>query len=112
MTLLITCIAAVTATVIWYLSDRARRLRISTLALMYWGASLMWLVDAVTEYAEQRADYFRPAAADMLNDTFLGLSAAVLGLVIWMISVLIHDPEGTLRAALLRKKQEHCDDAE
>lgn len=105
MTLLIACIAAVSATVIWYVSGRARTLRVSTLALMYWGASLMWLVDAVAEYVDLRADYFQPAASDVLNDTFLGLSAVVLGLVIWLVSVLVHDPEGTLRAALLRKKQ-------
>ncbi|MBR3267245.1 MAG: hypothetical protein IKI58_00720 [Oscillospiraceae bacterium] len=103
MTLLLTCLAAVTVTVIWYVSPRARKLKIGSLALMYWGASLMWLVDAVTEYIELRADYFRPEAADLLNDTLLGFAVAVLGAVIWLVALLIRDPEGVVRASLFRK---------
>ena len=63
----------------------------------------MWLVDAVFEYAELGAEYFTPAAADMLNDAFLGLSAVALGLVIWVVRLLVTDPKGSVRAAL--KKQ-------
>lgn len=100
MTLLIAMISAVIATAVWYQSEKARKLHVGTLALMYWGASLMWLVDAAVEYAELRAEYFAPAAADMLNDAFLGLSVAVLGLVIWMVIVLVRDPLGTVRDLL------------
>ena len=50
MTLLITVFAAAIATILWYNSKADRKL--GTLALMYWGASLMWLVDAVVEYIE------------------------------------------------------------
>lgn len=39
----------------------------------------------------------------MLNDTFLGLSVVVLGLVIWMVILLIKDPKGVIKKALLRK---------
>lgn len=100
MTLLITVIAAVIVTAVWYLSEKARKMHIGTLALMYWGASLMWLVDAAVEFSELREAYFTPAASDMLNDAFLGLSAAVLGLVIWTVIVLIKDPLGTVRTVL------------
>lgn len=103
MTLLITVTAAAVCTAIWYASGRARRLKIGTLALIYWGASLMWLVDAVVEYAELGAKYFEPAAADMRNDAFLGLSAAALGLVIWLVILLIKDPENVVKNALRRK---------
>lgn len=103
MTLLITCFAAIVTTVIWYTNEKARQLKIGTLCLMYWGASLMWLVDAVAEYLELRAEFFTPAAADMLNDSYLGLSVVALGLVIWLAIVLIKDPNGTVHAAILKK---------
>ncbi|MGN1423352.1 MAG: hypothetical protein ACI4XA_08250 [Oscillospiraceae bacterium] len=103
MTLLITVIAAIISTVVWYTNEKARKLNISFLCLMYWGASLMWLVDAVVEYAQTGAEYFLPAAADMVNDGFLGLSVAALGSVIWLVSVIIKDPNGVVKAVLIKK---------
>lgn len=97
MTLLITVFAAVVATVFWYRGGAKDEMKISTLCYLYWGASLMWFIDAVFEYAELRAEYFTPAAADMLNDTFLGFSAVALGLVIWLAAVLWKDPKGKWR---------------
>ena len=97
MTLLLTLIAAVISTLIWYLSERARRLKIVTLLYLYWGASLMWFVDAVFEYIEMRAAYFTPSISDMINDSFLGLSVIVLGLIIWVIVILIKDPENVIK---------------
>ena len=49
MTLLIAVFAAVITTIIWYTNDKRSQLKLGTLALMYWGASLMWMVDAVVE---------------------------------------------------------------
>lgn len=104
MTLLITVFAAVTATVKWYVRKNDD-MRLGTLCFLYWGASLMWLVDAIFEYAELGAEYFTPAVEDMLNDTFLGLSAVALGLVIWLVRLLILDPKGVIRASLMKKTQ-------
>lgn len=95
MTLLITLLAAVVCTVIWYV--KGNRYRVSTLCWMFWGASLMWTVDAVTEYIELKEEYFSPAATDMLNDAFLGVSVVALGLVIWVMDLLLHDPKGVFR---------------
>ena len=92
MTLLITVFAAIASTLLWYTHDN-NRMRFGMLALMFWGASLMWLVDAVVEYIELGAEYFTPAASDMLNDAYLGLSVVALGLVIWLIYLLIKDPK-------------------
>lgn len=103
MTLLTAVTAAVISTVVWYVSPVARKLGVGRLSLMYWGASLMWLVDAVVEFAEVRAEYFTPAPADMLNDAFLGVSVVVLGLVIWLVTVLIKDPSGVVREALNKR---------
>lgn len=104
MTLLITVFAAVICTVIWYKGAPKDEMRISTLCYMYWGASLMWLIDAVFEYAELHEEFFTPALEDMINDTYLGLSVVALGLVAWMVILLIKDPKGSVKAALLRKK--------
>ena len=96
MTLLITLFAAAVTTILWYNGKADRKL--GTLALMYWGASLMWLVDAVVEYMELGAEYFEQAPADMLNDSFLGLCVVVLGIVIWLVVLLVKDPEGKVKA--------------
>ena len=104
MTLLITLFASIAVTLVWYLNSKARKLGIGTLCLAFWGASLMWLVDAVAEYIREGENYFRPAGADMLNDAFLGLSAVALALAVWVISVIIRDPGGVVRSRL--KKHE------
>ena len=104
MTLLTTVFAAVICTVIWYKGAPKSEMKVGVLCWMYWGASLMWLVDAIFEYAELHAEYFTPAPADMLNDFYLGLSLVALGLVIWLIILLVKDPKGVVKAALFRKK--------
>jgi len=104
LTLLVTVFAAVITAIIWYNKLPSDDMRVGMLSLMYWGASLMWLVDAIAEFVRSGAEMFRVSAGDMLNDLFLGLSAVALGLVIWLVSVLIRDPKGNLRAALLKKK--------
>ena len=103
MTLLITVFAAVIATVVWY-NRKDDNMKLGILLFMFWGASIMWLVDAVFEYAEMGAEYFTPAAGDMLNDAFLGLSVVALGLVIWIVRLLITDPKGSVQEALRKKK--------
>ena len=105
MTLLTTVFAAIICTVLWYKKEEARTLNVGTLCLMYWGASLMWLVDAIFEYAELRAEYFTPAPADMLNDLYLGLSVVAFGLIIWLVILLIKDPKGVVKNALARGKK-------
>ncbi|MCH5212398.1 MAG: hypothetical protein J1G06_05245 [Oscillospiraceae bacterium] len=103
MTLLITLFAAIASTIVWYTHPKSK-LRLGTLSLMFWGASLMWLVDAVVEYFELKAEYFTPAAADMLNDAFLGLSVIALGLTFWLTIVLIKDPNGVLKNSFMSKE--------
>ncbi|MCD8255050.1 MAG: hypothetical protein LUC36_05855 [Oscillospiraceae bacterium] len=83
MTLLITVFAAVISTAVWYRTAPKGTMMVGVLCWLYWGASLMWLVDAVAEYVELGAALFTPEPSDMLNDAFLGLSAVELGLVIW-----------------------------
>lgn len=105
MTLLTTIFAAVIATVVWYKGAPKSEMKVGTLCLMYWGASVMWLADAIFEYAEMGAEFFTPAPADMLNDFYLGLSVVALGLVIWLIILLVKDPKGVVKSALFKKKK-------
>ncbi len=106
MTLLVTVFAAVISTAVWYKNAPENEMKTGILCWMYWGASLMWFVDAIYEYAELGAEYFSPAPADMLNDLFLGLSVVALGLIIWIAVLLISDPKGVVRASLFRKKKD------
>lgn len=104
MTLLTTVFAAIICTVIWYKGAPKSEMKVGALCWMYWGASLMWLVDAIFEYAELGAEYFAPAPMDMLNDFYLGLSVVAFGLIIWLVILLVKDPKGVVKAALFKKK--------
>lgn len=104
MTLLTTVFAAIISTVIWYKNAPKDEMKVGILCWMYWGASLMWFVDAIFEYVELQAEYFTPAPIDMLNDFYLGLSVVALGLVIWIVILLIKDPKGVIKTALFKKK--------
>lgn len=105
MTLLITVFAAIASTIVWYVCPKRAEMRLGTLVLMFWGASLMWLVDAVFEYAELGAEYFSPAVSDMQNDAFLGLCIVALGLVIWLCILLVKDPKGVIKNTLAGRKK-------
>lgn len=102
MTLLITVFAAIVSTVKWY-TRKDDTMQLGTLCFLFWGASIMWLVDALFEYAELHEAYFTPAIGDLINDSFLGLSVVALGLIIWLVKLLISDPKGTLRKTLVKK---------
>lgn len=105
MTLLVCVFAAIAATVKWYKDMPEGKMKLGILCWMFWGASIMWLVDAIFEYAELHAEYFTPAPADMLNDLFLGLSVVALGLIIWLVRLLILDPKGVIQGTLFKKRE-------
>ncbi|MCH5256476.1 MAG: hypothetical protein J1D87_04245 [Lachnospiraceae bacterium] len=104
MTLLTTVFAAIISTIIWYKNAPKDEMKIGVLCWLYWGASLMWFVDAIFEYMELQAEYFTPEPVDMLNDFYLGLSVVALGLIIWLAILLIKDPKGVVKASLFKKK--------
>ena len=104
MTLLTSVFAAIICTVIWYKNAPKSEMKVGVLCWMFWGSSLMWLIDAIFEYAELGAAYFTPEPADMLNDLFLGLAVVALGLIIWLVILLIADPKKVIRKSLFKKK--------
>ncbi|SHH31987.1 hypothetical protein [Sporanaerobacter acetigenes] len=103
MTLLTTVFAAIICTIIWYKKAPNDDMKINVLCYMYWGASLMWFVDSIFEYAELHEKFFRPAIEDMINDFYLGLSVIALGLIVWLIILLVKDPRGAVKASLSKK---------
>ena len=103
MCLILTALAAVISTAVWYASQTMRDMKISVLCWLFWGAAIMWLVDLVFEYAEEGAAVFEPAMADVLNESLLGLAVITLALVIWTVVYLVSDPKGVLRSVLLKK---------
>ncbi len=97
MCLLITVIAAIVSTILWYSHAEKDTYKFGTLSIIYWGASLMWFIDAVFEYIELRAEFFNQPPADLLNDTILGICAVVVGLIAWLVILLCKDPKGVFK---------------
>ena len=91
MCLVITAFAAVITTIIWYFKANFRELRLGILALMYWGAALMWTVDGFFCVAE--GEPFLDLSG---NDAALGLVIVLCGLVAWLLILLYNDPKKVL----------------
>ena len=104
MTLLATVFAAIICTILWYKKAPNNEMKLGILCFMYWGASIMWFVDAIFEYAELKAAYFTPALEDMVNDLYLGLSVVALGLIVWLVVLLVKDPRGVFKTMFQKKK--------
>ena len=102
MTLLITVIAAVVSTAVWYVNEKRDTYKLGTLSLIYWGASLMWLMDFVFEYAELKTEYFNQEFADILNDSLLGITVVTIGFIAWVAVLLIKDPKDVFRKKLAK----------
>ena len=100
MTLVITALAAIAATVFLYAKPAvARRLNMGVLALMYWGASLMWCVDGFACLAEGEPFIELSDATAMADDALLGLCVVVLGLVVWGIVCAVKSRKKTAIAS-------------
>ena len=97
MTLLITIIAAVVAAAVWYVNEKRDEYKLGTLSLIYWGASLMWFMDFVFEYAELKTEYFSQSFSDILNDSLLGVTVVVIGLAAWLVILFVKDPKGVFK---------------
>lgn len=112
MTLLITLFAAIIATACWYARAPKSKMRLDLLCWMYWGASLMWMVDLLAEYLEAGTEVFTPAPLDMLHDSYLGLSVVALGGVIWVVYLIVKDPRGVRSQVLAQQESAiHSDSA-
>ena len=98
MWLIMTALAAVVTTVIWYVKAPEGKYKLGLLSLIFWGATLMWFVDHVMAYLTEGGEFFEinPDA------TLLGLSVIIFGLLVWLIVLLVSDPKGDLKRFLKR----------
>ena len=98
MWLIMTALAAIITTVIWYAKSPDDKYKLGLLSLMFWGATLMWFVDHVMAYVTEGGEFFEIN----LDATLLGVSVIVFALLIWEIALLVGDPKGVLKRALKR----------
>lgn len=85
MCLLLTLLAAVISTIV-YVKAPNNLYKVSTLCFLYWGASLMWLVDSFFCIAE--GESFLNLS---LNDAQLGFTVVLCGVGAWAIILLLHN---------------------
>ncbi len=98
MWLIMTALAALITTAIWYIKAPEDKYKLGLLSLLFWGATLMWLVDHVMAYITEGGDFFEIS----LDATLLGLSVIILALLVWGIVLLVSDPKGVLKRAFRR----------
>jgi hypothetical protein len=99
MWLIMTALAAVITTIIWYVKSPNDKYKLGLLSLMFWGATIMWLVDHIIAFASEGGEFFEINA----DATMLGLAVIVLALVVWTIVLVISDPKGVLKKVLKSK---------
>jgi peptidoglycan biosynthesis protein MviN/MurJ (putative lipid II flippase) len=96
MFLIITALAAIITTVIWYVKAPEDKYKLGLLSWFFWGATLMWLVDHVMAYLAEGGEFFELN----LDATMLGISVIMLALFVWIIVLLVSDPKGVLKKVL------------
>ncbi len=93
MWFIITSLAAVITTVIWYIKTPEDKYKLGFLSLIFWGATLMWFVDHLMGYLMEGGEFFEIN----LDATILGLVVIIVALIIWEIALLRDDPKGVLK---------------
>ncbi|NWF77569.1 MAG: hypothetical protein HXY36_03085 [Chloroflexi bacterium] len=96
MWLIMTALAGVIATAIWYVKAPEDKYKLGLLSLFFWGATLMWLVDHVMAYVTEGGEFLEIN----LDATLLGVAVIVFALFVWEIVLVVNDPKGALRKAL------------
>ena len=98
MWLIITALAAIITTVIWYIKTPEDKYKLGLLSLFFWGATIMWLVDHIMAYLNEGGAFF-----EINQDaTLLGISVIIVTLLVWLIVLLVSDPKKVLKTILRR----------
>jgi hypothetical protein len=98
MWLILTALAAIITTVIWYVKAPADKYKVGLLSLFFWGATVMWFVDHVMAYISEGGEFFEIN----LDATLLGVTVIILALLVWEIVLLVSDPKGVLKRIFKR----------
>jgi hypothetical protein len=94
MWLILTASAAIITTAIWYVKAPEDKYKLGLLSLIFWGATIMWLVDHVMAYLTEGGEFFEVN----LDATLLGVSVIMLALFVWLIVLLVSDPKGVIKS--------------
>ena len=98
MWLIMTSLAAIITTAIWYVKAPNDKYKLGLLSWIFWGATLMWSVDHVMAYLIEGGEFFEIN----LDATLLGLTVITFALLVWVIVLLISDPKGVFKSVLNR----------
>lgn len=98
MYLIITAIAAIIVTIAWYSKAPNDTYKLGTLSLIFWGATIMWLVDHVIAYLAEGGEFLEIS----LDATMLGVCVVIIGLLAWLVMLLIKDPKKVFNVVLKR----------
>ncbi len=98
MWLIMTALAAIITTVVWYVKAPEDKYKLGLLSLFYWGATLMWFIDHIMAYLTEGGEFFEIST----DATLLGVAMIVFALIVWLIVLLISDPKGILKIVLKR----------
>jgi peptidoglycan biosynthesis protein MviN/MurJ (putative lipid II flippase) len=96
MWLILTALAAIITSIIWYVKQPDDKYKLGTLCLMFWGATIMWLVDHIMAVATEGGAFFEVS----LDATMLGVSVIILALAVWLVILLISDPKSIFKRVL------------
>ena len=96
MWLLMTALAALITSVLWYINAPEDKYKFSLLSFIYWGATIMWLVDHVKAYTLEKGEFFEVTG----NATGRGFSVVLFGLFIWLVVLMVSDPKGVWKRVL------------
>jgi hypothetical protein len=90
MWLITTLIAAIGATILWYVVPRIYKLDL--LSLMLWGASFMILVDHILGY--EGGSFFEMETDGLIPNSFiLGIVMLIPVIMIWITVLIIKKPK-------------------
>lgn len=98
MFLILTALAAVITTVVWYVKSPDNKYKLGLLSLMFWGATVMWLVDHIMAYISEGGEFFEIN----MDASMLGVSVIMGALIVWLVILLISDPKKVLKTILKR----------
>ncbi len=99
MYLILTTIAAIASTIVWYAKLPDNRYRLGFLSLIYWGAAVMWSVDSILTYVQEGGPFFDTSFSAFV----LGIVVVTAGLIIWLAALLAADPKKVLRKTLSKR---------
>ena len=93
MWLITTLIAAIGATVLWYVAPR--KYKFDLVSLMLWGASLMILVDHILGY--EGGSFIEMETEGLISSSILlGIIMLIPVFIIWMLVLIIQKPKQNL----------------